>query len=190
MASATAVSRESPFPSSRLPRIQCNPLLSSLVFFASDTAAIAVTGALVLLAGRGIRDLHRYIGLWPAFGLFFGVFAYSNIYPGIIHNGVAEFRRLAVGLTSCFLVVAGMILVTRNGYPRSVLFLWWLAAMIATPLLRSVVRGFVCHKPWWGIPIAVFYTGDESTAIIRELQTHPEIGLRPVSLLSYPLALR
>ena len=139
---------------------------------------------------RGIRDIHRYVALWPAFGLFFGVFAYSNIYPGIIHNGVAEFRRLAVGLTSCFLVVAGMILVTRSGYPRAVLFLWWLAAMIVTPLLRSVVRGFVCHKPWWGIPIAVFYTGDESAAIIRELQTHPEIGLRPVAVLSSPLALR
>jgi Undecaprenyl-phosphate galactose phosphotransferase WbaP len=190
MASATAVSRESAFPSRRLPRIQCNPLLSSLVFFASDTAAIAVTGALVLLAGRGIRDLHRYVVLWPAFGLFFGVFAYSNIYPGIIHNGVAEFRRLAVGLTSCFLVLAGMILVTRSGYPRAVLFLWWLAAMIVTPLLRSVVRGLVCHKPWWGIPIAVFYTGDESTAIIRELQANPEIGLRPVAVLSSPPALR
>jgi Undecaprenyl-phosphate galactose phosphotransferase WbaP len=190
MASATAVSRESTFPSSRLPRIHCNPLLSSLVFFASDTVSIAVTGALVLLAGRGIRDIHRYVVLWPAFGLFFGVFAYSNIYPGIIHNGVAEFRRLAVGLTSCFLVVAAMILVTRSVYPRAVLFLWWLAAMIVTPLLRSVVRDFVCHKPWWGIPIAVFYTGDESTAIIRELQTHPEIGLRPVALLSSPLDVR
>jgi Undecaprenyl-phosphate galactose phosphotransferase WbaP len=190
MASATTVSRESAFPARRLPRIQCNPLLSSVVFFASDTAAIALTGALVLLAGHGIRDLQRYVVLWPAFGLFFGVFAYSNIYPGIIHNGVAEFRRLAVGLTSCFLVLAGMILVTRSGYPGAVLFLWWLAAMIVTPLLRSVVRGLVCHQPWWGIPIAVFYTGDESTAIIRELQTHPEIGLRPVAVLSSPLALR
>jgi Undecaprenyl-phosphate galactose phosphotransferase WbaP len=62
--------------------------------------------------------------------------------------------------------------------------------MIVTPLLRSVVRGLVCHKPWWGIPIAVFYTGDESAAIIRELQTHPEIGLRPVAVLASPLAVR
>ena len=62
--------------------------------------------------------------------------------------------------------------------------------MIVTPMLRSVVRGFVCHRPWWGIPIAVFYTGEESAAIIRELQTHPEIGLRPVAILSSPLALR
>ena len=62
--------------------------------------------------------------------------------------------------------------------------------MIVTPLLRSVVRKFVCHKPWWGIPIAVFYTGDESVEIIRELEKHPEIGLRPVVILSSPLAVR
>lgn len=192
MASTTAVSAEATLPSIRLPRIRCNPLLSSLVFFASDTVSIVVTGALVLLAGHGARDIHRFAALWPALGLFFGVFAYSNIYPGIIHNGVAEFRRLAVGLTSCFLVVAGMILVTRStrGYPRAALFLWWLAAMIVTPLLRSVVRGFVCHRPWWGIPIAVFYTGDESNRIIRELLTHPEIGLRPVAILASPLTVR
>jgi Undecaprenyl-phosphate galactose phosphotransferase WbaP len=190
MASATAVSRESAFPSIRLPKILSNPLLSSLVFLVSDTVSIGVTGVLVLLAGPGIHNLHRYVALWPALGLFFGVFAYSNIYPGIIHNGVAEFRRLAVGLTSCFLVVAGMILVTRSGYPRAGFFLWWVAAMVLTPLVRSVVRGLVCHKSWWGIPIAVFYTGDESSAIVRELQAHPEIGLRPVAVLASPLAVR
>jgi Undecaprenyl-phosphate galactose phosphotransferase WbaP len=83
-----------------------------------------------------------------------------------------------------------MILVTRSGYPRAGFFLWWLAAMVLTPLARSVVRGLVCHKSWWGIPIAVFYTGDESSAIVRELQAHPEIGLRPVAVLASPLAVR
>jgi len=192
MASATVVSTESTFPFIRLPRIRCNPLLSSLVFFASDTVAITVTGTLVILASRGGLDIHRYLALWPALGVFFAVFAYSNLYPGIIHSGVAELRRLGVGLTICFLVVAGMILVTRSahGYPRAVLALWWLAAMIVTPLLRSVVRGFVCRRPWWGIPIAVFYTGDEAAEIIRELETHPEIGLRPVVILVSPLAVR
>jgi Undecaprenyl-phosphate galactose phosphotransferase WbaP len=62
--------------------------------------------------------------------------------------------------------------------------------MIVTPVLRSAVRELVCHKPWWGIPIAVFYTGDESANIIRELEKHPEIGLKPVVILSSPYAVR
>ena len=58
--------------------------------------------------------------------------------------------------------------------------------MVVTPILRSVVREFVCRRPWWGIPVAVFYTGEESTEIIRELELHPQIGLRPVVILSSP----
>ena len=62
--------------------------------------------------------------------------------------------------------------------------------MIITPLLRSVVRGLICHRPWWGIPVAVFHTGNESTEILRELEIHPEIGLRPVVILSASHAVR
>jgi Undecaprenyl-phosphate galactose phosphotransferase WbaP len=36
----------------------------------------------------------------------------------------------------------------------------------------------------------VFYTGDESADIIRELEKHPEIGLKPVVILSSPYAVR
>ena len=116
MASATAVSRESAFPSIRLPRIHCNPLLSSLVFFASDTVAIAVTGALVLLGAGKWRycDIHRYVALWPALGYFSAYLLTPTFTPASSITRVAELRRLAFGLTSCFLVVAGMILVTRS----------------------------------------------------------------------------
>ena len=62
--------------------------------------------------------------------------------------------------------------------------------MVITPLCRSAVRQLVCHRPWWGIPVAVFHTGDESAEIIRELEIHPEIGLRPVAVLSASRAVR
>jgi len=81
--------------------------------------------------------------------------------------------------------VAGLISVNRSAeYPRRDLLLWWIAAMVITPMCRSAVRQLVCHRPWWGIPVAVFYTGEESAEIIRELEIHPEIGLRPVAILS------
>ena len=125
MASASIVVTDS-FPLIRLPRIHCKPLWSSLVFFASDTIAITITGTLVLWGSQGSGwgvDIHRYFALWPALGLFFVVFAYSDLYPGIIHNAVAELRRLAFGLTIGFLMEAGIILVTQSavGYPRAVL---------------------------------------------------------------------
>ena len=160
-----------------------------MVFFVCDAVAITVTGSLVLLgkrAGGGDLDIHRYLALWPALGVFIAIFFSSHLYPGVIHNAVTELRRLGLALTLSFLVIAGAIVVTRNvdDYPRRVLLLWWMVAMIVTPLLRSLVRGVVCHTLMVGNPVAVFHTGDESVEIIRELEIHPEIGLRPVVILS------
>jgi Undecaprenyl-phosphate galactose phosphotransferase WbaP len=195
MASVTVVATESVLPLFRLPRIPCNPWLCSLVVLACDAIALTFTASLVLLGKRasgGGLDIHRYFALWPALGLFFAIFAASSLYPGIIHNAVTELRRLGLGLSVSFLVMGGLMFVTRCGddYPRHVLLLWWLMAMIVTPLLRSVVRELACHKPWWGIPVAVFYTGVESADIIGELEKHPEIGLKPVVILSSPQAVR
>jgi Undecaprenyl-phosphate galactose phosphotransferase WbaP len=188
MATVTVVPTDRPFPFIRLPRIRCHLFLSSLLFVGCDAAAISLAGITVFLGSRidGKLNFHPYFSLWPALGVFFAIFAFSNLYPGIIHNPVTELRRLALALTLGFLVLAALISVTRldEVYPRRALLLSWVAAIVVTPLLRSVVRGFICHRPWWGIPVAVFHTGDESTEIVRELELHPEIGLRPVVLLS------
>jgi Undecaprenyl-phosphate galactose phosphotransferase WbaP len=189
MASITAVPAEGGFPLIGLPKISCHPLLSSMVFFACDAIAIMFTGSAVLLGGHpngGSLDLHRYFALWPALGVFVAIFLATNLYPGVIYNAVNELRRLALALTLSFVVLAGVILIgrTADDYPGRLLLLWWMAAMIVNPLLRSGVRGLICHRSWWGIPVAVFHTGDESAEIIQELEIHPEIGLRPVAILS------
>ena len=189
MASITAIPAEGVFPLIGLPKISCHLLLSSMVFFACDAIAIMFTGSVVLLGrhpGGESLDLHRYFALWPALGVFVAIFLATNLYPGVIYNAVDELRRLALALTLSFIVLAGVILIgrTADDYPGRLLLLWWMAAMIVNPLLRSGVRGIICHRPWWGIPLAVFYTGDESAEIIQELEIHPEIGLRPVAILS------
>jgi Undecaprenyl-phosphate galactose phosphotransferase WbaP len=188
MATVTVVPTDRPFPFIRLPRIRCHPFLCSLVFVGCDAAAMSLAGVTVLLGSRidGKLDLRHYFSLWPALGVFFAIFALSNLYPGIIHNPVTELRRLGLALTLGFLVLAALISVARldDVCPLRALLLCWIAAIVVTPLLRSIVRALICHKPWWGIPVAVFHTGDESTEIVRELELHPEIGLRPVVLLS------
>ena len=193
MASVTAFPVDAGFPLTGPPKIRCHPLPCSLVFFACDSVAIMLTGTLVLLgkgAGSGSLDIHRYLALWPLLGVFIAIFFSSHLYPGVIHNAVTELRRLVLAVTLSFLVLAGLIFVSRSSdeYLGLVLLLWWMAAIIATPLLRSMVRERICHRSWWGIPVAVFNTGDESIEIIRELENHPEIGLKPVVVLSssYP----
>ena len=193
MASVTALPVDAGFPLTSPPKVRCHPLPCSLVFFACDGVAIMLTASLVLLGKRasgGSLDIHRYLALWPVLGVFLAIFFSSHLYPGVIHNAVTELRRLVLAVTLSFLVMGGLIFVTRSWdrYPGRLLLLWWMVAMVVTPVLRSVVRGLICHRSWWGIPVAVFNTGDESAAIIRELERHPEIGLRPVVVLSssYP----
>jgi Undecaprenyl-phosphate galactose phosphotransferase WbaP len=179
MASVTVVSTPFASPLIRLPKIRNHPLLCSVLFFAGD--AIAVTGTLLLLGGLRVGR-----SLWPGLVVVLVVFAYSKLYPGIIHNAVTELRRIGLALTISFLMMTASPLLTRsaNSYPRGFLILWWIVAMIVVPLLRTVVRGFVCHCAWWGIPVAILHTGAESMKIVRELETHPEIGLRPVVIFS------
>lgn len=188
MASVSAVPAEGSFPFIGLPKISCHPLLSSVVFFACDLVALALTLILVLLgerAGGESLDLRPYLALWPALGVFIAIFFSTNLYPGVIYNAVTELRRLGIALTLSFLAIAGLIFVTRSAsYPRRFLFFCWLMAMIITPMLRSLIRGVICHRSWWGVPVVVFHTGEESYEILHELEIHPEIGLRPVVILS------
>jgi Undecaprenyl-phosphate galactose phosphotransferase WbaP len=183
MASVTVVSTEFASPLIRLPKIHSNPLLCSAIFLASDACAIVVTGSLMLWGGVGLRT---YLALWPALLVFVAVFAYSHLYPGIIHNAVTELRCIGRALTISFVVMMALLFFAGNAdsYPRGVLVTWWLLAMVAVPLLRSAVRESVCRCAWWGIPVAIFHTGEESMKIVRELEAHPEIGLRPVVLFS------
>jgi Undecaprenyl-phosphate galactose phosphotransferase WbaP len=200
MASVTAVPAESPFPLITLPRVRTSPVLCSVVFFVCDVLAIMLAGSLVLSAqptGGATLDLHRYLALWPALGVFTAIFIAAGLYPAVIHNAVTELRRLALALTLGFLVIAWLIVVTHGAvaegaveYPARVLILWWMLAVTVTPWLRSRVRAILSRRPWWGVPVAVFHTGETSAEILRELETHPEIGLRPVVILSSPLAIR
>jgi Undecaprenyl-phosphate galactose phosphotransferase WbaP len=194
MASATVVSTGTAYPRASVPRVRRSPRFCSVIFLLCDAVAITVAASAVLLgkgAHEGASGVQSYLALWPALGVFLVIFASSNLYPGILHNAVTELRRLGLALTISFLVVAGLISVNRSAeYPRRGLLLWWIGAMVITPLCRSAVRQLLCHRPWWGIPVAVFHTGDESAEIIRELEIHPEIGLRPVAILSPSHAIR
>jgi hypothetical protein len=137
MATVTVVPTDRSFPIIRLPKIRTRPFLCSLLFVGCDAVAISLAGSAVLLGNRvdGRPDLHHYFSLWPALGIFFAVFAFYDLYPGIIHNAVTELRRLGLALTLGFLVLAVLISVSRldEAYTRRVLLLSWIASLVVTP---------------------------------------------------------
>ena len=197
MATVTVVTteRSAPRTRTRRPEVSYQPWRCALAVASCDVSVLTASGSVMLLGAPGggrVQALHRYFALWPALGVFLVVFTAYDLYPGIIHNAVGELRRLGLALSMSFLVLASALFFfhTAEEYSRTAFLLWWLAALVALPLLRSVVRGWICRKPWWGVPLAVLYTGDASLEIIRELQGHPEIGVKPVVILASPDALR
>jgi Undecaprenyl-phosphate galactose phosphotransferase WbaP len=190
MASVTVAATEPGAAFFRLPKISCRPRLCALLLMACDAAAVTVSGVLALLLTSHHRNFSRSLAAWPVLGVFLGVFASYRLYPGVIHNAVEELRRLAMGLTTGFLLLASAIYFTHTGpsYSRRAFLLWWFASLVATPLLRSLLRTSVCRRSWWGVPLAVFYTGEGTLDLLREMQGHPEVGLKPVVLLGAPFA--
>ncbi|MGC2403175.1 MAG: hypothetical protein WA510_25525, partial [Acidobacteriaceae bacterium] len=188
MASVSAIPATDSRPFTGLQKIGCHPYLSSVVFVVCDMFALTLTLTLAFLAERAIKgglDLSSYVVLWPAPAVFIAVIFSAGLYPGVIYNAVTELRRLGLALTMNFLAIVWVNLVFRGAdFPRRLLFFWWLLAMIITPGLRALVRGVVCRKSWWGVPVVMFHTGDESYEVLQELEMHPEIGLRPVAILS------
>jgi Undecaprenyl-phosphate galactose phosphotransferase WbaP len=188
VASITAIAGESTFQLIRVPKSNCKPLLCSLVIFASDMLALALSVGGVLLGnyltGKNLV-FAGYFALWPTLGLFAATFAAFGLYPGVIHSPVAELRRVVIAVTVGFLMLLGLLSLIRSPYnSREVIITCWFVTLAATLAMRSIVRELLCRKLWWGNPVAVFYTGPESIALIKQLQRHPEFGLRPVALLS------
>ena len=193
MASVTVVATGINPAIPRLQKVSCRPRLCALVVICCDGLAVTTSASVALLVnGASGGQLHRYLAAWPMLAVFFIVFASYRLYPGIVDNAVGELRRMGVALSTSFLVLAGAFFFTHAAadYSRRVLVLWWLVAMVVTPLLRTGVRGLVCRRPWWGVPLAVFYTGDASLDIIREMERHPEVGWKPVVVLAEPHAVR
>lgn len=190
MASVTVAATDQAATFFRLPQISCRPALCAVLLMACDGAAVAASGILVFAGGS--EKLDRCLTAWPVLGVFFGVLASYRLYPGIIHNAVEELRRLTLGLTTGFLLLASTIYFTHSGalYSRRAFLLWWLSSLVMTPLLRSLLRSAVCRKSWWGVPLAVFYTGEATLELLRDVEGHPEVGLKPVVLLGAPNAVR
>jgi Undecaprenyl-phosphate galactose phosphotransferase WbaP len=189
MASVSAVPAEVSFPVVGVPKINCRPLLSAIVFFACDMVSLVLAVALVSssesLLGQSLA-LRNYLALWPGLGVFIAIFFATHLYPGVIYNAVTELRRLGLALSLSFLIIAVLLTVARSTACSSwVLIFSWIVAITVTPMLRALVRNLVCRTRWWGVPVAIFHTGDESCDILRELQANPQIGLKPVVVLSH-----
>ncbi|NYF79926.1 undecaprenyl-phosphate galactose phosphotransferase WbaP [Granulicella arctica] len=160
--------------------------LGSIVI--ADLLALMSAGALAVV----IRYLFHaqytpsdWLSFLPGMLIFFFVFAWSGLYPGIATNPIEEFRLILRSSSIGFLLLIGATVFLRQGIfaSRIVFLMAWAMTMLFVPVSRRLVRGWAAGRSWWGIPTVILGEAEAGAMMLKLLEGHARVGLRPVALL-------
>jgi Undecaprenyl-phosphate galactose phosphotransferase WbaP len=115
-----------------------------------------------------------------------GLYRGGGVSARIFITPVEELRRTTVGTTWAFITVVTGTYLLQGGlfYSRLILGLAWLTSLILIPCGRALVRNCFAHRAWWGSAAVVFGAGKTAHEVVHILQQQPELGLKPVALLT------
>ncbi len=162
-----------------LPTVLALSLSDGLTLFIATALS---TWSRWLLGGR--FDPSLYWDLWPLLGVFLLAFWASGLYRlGL--SPVDELRRLWLTISGIYLSLSGLIFLLREGttYSRGIFLTAWLLSMALVWLGRVILRATCAHQPWWGHGVLILGAGKTGELVVRTLQRHPELGLKPIAIL-------
>lgn len=142
--------------------------------------AVAASVGLKALAG-GSPPVEGYLKLLPFLAVFTAAYAAAGLYSDVPVSTPEELRRLTLSSIVVFLVLAAAAM-DMGGGERPVtgaLLLAAFPAVVLVPLLRTLTRGYLAAKDWWGYPAVIFGAGKASRQLVEMLQKDPGFGLRP-----------
>ncbi len=164
------------------------PWLTLAVLIAIDVLSLSLAGFTsvwirLLLNGQFHPSL--YWRLWPLTGIFVLTYAIAGLYPGIAISPVEELRRLTLTTTLMYLLLGSSIFMFREVelYSRGAFLIAWILSLLLVIVGRYGVRALCARQAWWGYPVVVMGAGKTGEMVIRTLQRHPTLGLKPVAML-------
>lgn len=112
-------------------------------------------------------------------------YAVAGLYQRRFAHPALEMQRIG-GLTMLVGLGAAvtLYLVTGAHGPAVVIAIGSLIGSVVMPVCRALFRVLLSRAPWWGFPAVIVSTGAAGRAILTTLNRWPEIGVRPVALLS------
>ena len=127
-----------------------------------------------------------WLNVAPAFLLFFVVFAFSGLYPGIGSSPTDEFRIILKASTISFLLLTMVSFFSHHdlALSRIVISLAWVLTVVLVPTVRRVLRTYAARQAWWGISTVIIGERKASLMMLGRLQGHRRLGLKPVALLT------
>jgi Undecaprenyl-phosphate galactose phosphotransferase WbaP len=159
-----------------------------LTFVLGDVVGVlSVMGTMYLGASWGApaRAQGIYEALPLVMGVVLGAFALGGMYQRRFTHPALEMQRVGVlvamlGGTAALTVFVALgdgalaLLVAGGG----------LVGAAVLPFCRALFRILFARSSWWGVPAVVVGSGGSGATILDTLDRWPEIGVRPVALLS------
>ena len=179
-----------------IPELSLRRLSSGVLSRSLTLGSIVVADLFAFLAAGALAVITRYafhaefspsdwLSFLPGVLIFFVVFAWVGLYPGIAINPIEEFRLILRSSSIGFLLLIGATVFLREGIfaSRVVFVLGWGLTIVFVPASRRLVRGWASDQAWWGIPTVILGEAEAGAMMLELLEGHARVGLRPVALL-------
>ena len=174
----------------RVQRIQnvCRPLLSLAMVILGDFLVLCTVLWAMLeanaLYGRHLGSVNL-LHFWPILPLLFLFYWMFDVHPGVSVCQVEAIKRITIANTVAFLCIfAGLFVYRAPLHTHLIALAACFAALLAIPVGRYLTRLFGARFAWWGRPVVVLGGGEAAYSVLRKLQRHPEMGMRPIAIAS------
>jgi Undecaprenyl-phosphate galactose phosphotransferase WbaP len=163
-------------------------MLSLAVVMSADIAVLCVVFWVaveaIALSGHyaGRMSFFQLCAVLPFLYVFYWMF---DVHPEVSVSPIEEIKRITLANSVAFLCIfAGL-----SVYPAPVLlYLIALAGCAAASLAilvgRYLTRFLGSRFEWWGHPVVILGGGEAAFSVLRKLQRHPEMGMRPIAVAS------
>ncbi len=181
---------ESGGPAIYTPPLEAPSRWGTLVsFFISDAIALAAATGICAVLYTAIEPAGLaapatwFVLVFVVLGL---AYAASGLYSSVAAHPAEEIRRMSL-VTTVVVIVLVATVGFRSGITLEMGLLAaaaWLTTTTMMSLGRLVSRLVCARTSWWGYPVVVVGQGAAGIATIKTLKRWPELGYKPVALLS------
>lgn len=160
-----------------------------LAFMVTDAAALVTVAFLLRLIGK----LAPSTGVLPdattflsAIAILIAAYAASGLYVGSTMHPAEEMRRVMLTTVIALGAIGTALLVHEGASVQTTAFFGFVVCVTATwvAIFRLLSRILFARREWWGYPIVVISDGCTGANVVKTLKRWPELGLKPVALLS------
>jgi Undecaprenyl-phosphate galactose phosphotransferase WbaP len=172
----------------------CRPLLSVTMMVMADLsilfAALWTFTELDFLMGTNPAQASLF-RFWPVLPILVLIYWMFDVHPGVSVCQTEEFKRTTIAIVAASIcILVGLQMYRTPLHSRLTALAGCAAILIAIPVGRYLARVFGARFAWWGQPVVILGDGEAADSVLRRLQLHPEMGMRPIAVVSLHLERR